>query len=323
MIRICDFNRKLCLGRMLPRIQIIRLALVMAGIVVVYGGATLFLLSALVRRPEAARAKRWYPVRTLTFALALVGLLCGAYGYFIEPYWPQVTHVSLTSRNLMQGTRMRIVQFSDLHSDSKLRLEEGLPNLIAEQHPDVIVFTGDLANSAAGSKRAHKLFESLSKIAPIYAVLGNWDGSPRVYAGTGAQLLMDRPVEANVGGAPLVIIGAAMVGNPARLLPSGSNRPFTLLLHHYPDAIEDVARTGAVDLYCAGHTHGGQVRLPLYGAVITFSRWDKKYESGLYKVGQTYLYVNRGVGLEGGGAPPVRFLARPEIAVIDVTGMPQ
>ncbi len=309
---------------MLPRIQIIRLALVMAGIVVVYGGAALFLLSAILRRRGPEEPKRWHPVRSVTFALASVGLLCAAYGYFIEPYWPQITHISLTSPNLMPGTRLRIVHFSDLHSDSKLRLEERLPKIIAEQHPDVIVFTGDLANSTAGYERAHKVFESLSRIAPVYAVLGNWDvGNASFYVGTGTRLLMNRTVEANLGGTPVVITGAAPSGNPARLLRRGANRPFTLLLQHDPDAIEDVARSGAVDLYCAGHTHGGQVRLPFYGAVITFSRWDKKYESGLYKVGQTYLYVNRGVGLEGGGAPPVRFLARPEITVIDVVGMPQ
>jgi len=61
------------------------------------------------------------------------------------------------------------------------------------------------------------------------------------------------------------------------------------------------------------------VRVPFYGALITFSRYDKKYEAGLYRVGATTMYVNRGIGMEGWRTPRVRFLARPEITVIDVT----
>lgn len=83
-----------------------------------------------------------------------------------------------------------------------------------------------------------------------------------------------------------------------------------------PDLVEDL--TGA-DLYLAGHTHGGQVRVPGYGALVTFSRFDKKYEMGRYDVNGTALYVHRGVGFEP-GLPKVRFLCRPEIAVFDLVG---
>jgi predicted MPP superfamily phosphohydrolase len=60
---------------------------------------------------------------------------------------------------------------------------------------------------------------------------------------------------------------------------------------------------GRANLYLAGHTHGGQVALPFYVALVTLSRFDKKYESGLQRVGNTYLYVSRGIGMEGGPAP--------------------
>lgn len=92
---------------------------------------------------------------------------------------------------------------------------------------------------------------------------------------------------------------------------------FGVLLYHYPDLIHDVARR-TCDLYCAGHTHGGQVALPFYGALITLSKFGKRYESGCYRVGSTTLYVNRGIGMEGGSAPRVRFCARPEITVIEL-----
>jgi predicted MPP superfamily phosphohydrolase len=73
-----------------------------------------------------------------------------------------------------------------------------------------------------------------------------------------------------------------------------------------------------VDLFLCGHTHGGQVRLPFWGAVITMSKHHKRFESGLYDVGGVPMYVNRGVGCEGGSAPRVRFLCRPEVAVFDL-----
>jgi len=100
------------------------------------------------------------------------------------------------------------------------------------------------------------------------------------------------------------------------------NKPdkFNIFLYHSPDLIEDV-KDSNVDLYLAGHTHGGQVCLPFYGAIITFSKFGKKYEAGRYKVGDAELYVNRGLGMEGGKAPRVRFFARPEIAVFDIVPM--
>ena len=90
-----------------------------------------------------------------------------------------------------------------------------------------------------------------------------------------------------------------------------------MLLYHYPDMIEEAAGP-KLDLYLCGHTHGGQVALPLYGAMITLARHGKKYESGRYTVGGTTLYVNRGIGMEGGRVPRVRFCARPEITVLDI-----
>ena len=92
---------------------------------------------------------------------------------------------------------------------------------------------------------------------------------------------------------------------------------FSIFLYHAPDLILNAASQN-VDLYCAGHTHGGQVALPGYGAIVTFSKFGKKYEAGLYREKKTFLYVNRGIGMDGGYRPRVRFWARPELTIIDV-----
>ncbi len=74
--------------------------------------------------------------------------------------------------------------------------------------------------------------------------------------------------------------------------------------------------------YLAGHTHGGQIALPFYGALMTLSRYGKRFEGGLYQVGPTPLHVRRGIGMEGGWVPRVRFCARPEMTVLELTGNP-
>jgi len=106
-------------------------------------------------------------------------------------------------------------------------------------------------------------------------------------------------------------------GEAEEVLSEVSAEHFSIFLHHWSDLIQEASNQN-VDLYLCGHTHGGQIALPIYGAIITLSKFGKKYESGLYTIGTTTMYVNRGLGLEPSPAPKVRFLARPEIAVFDI-----
>jgi hypothetical protein len=92
-----------------------------------------------------------------------------------------------------------------------------------------------------------------------------------------------------------------------------------LFLYHSPELMPEAAEIG-IDLYVCGHTHGGQVRLPLVGPLLTSSQLGRKYVMGLYREGRTHLYVSRGVGLEGLSAPRVRFLAPPEITLFTIRG---
>jgi predicted MPP superfamily phosphohydrolase len=273
-------------------------------------------------------------MRRAVLALAAAATLCVAYGYFIEPYWPEVTHIRLASEKLAPGARpVRIVHLSDIHSDARPRLEERLPDLIAEARPDLVVLTGDYINSPAGLPVFRQFLTRVAAVAPTYVVRGNWDvwlwSDLDLFGGTGAHELDSEAVTVEVGTTKLCLAGApvpssrAGVRGPAphaaveealRQVPPGL---FTVFLPHYPDERFNAAEQD-VDLYCAGHTHGGQVALPFYGAVITLSKFGKQFEAGLYRVRGTWLYVNRGVGMEGGDAPRVRFCARPEVTVIDI-----
>jgi uncharacterized protein len=265
----------------------------------------------------------WY--RRIVLTLAGIGLLCFGYGYFVEPYWLSVTHISLNSPKLTKGSRpIRIVQISDLHSDPKPRLEGRLPQAIAAEQPDLIVFTGDCINSPAGLPVFKECLTELAKIAPTFVVKGNWDAwywhDLNLFAGTGAHELNGSSALVDVRGTPVWLAGVAvddekMMEQAISAIP---HEAFKVFLYHYPDLIAEAARL-KVDLYCAGHTHGGQIALPLYGALITFSKYGKRYEAGLYREGDTWLYVNRGIGMEGGPVPRVRFWARPEVTVIEIS----
>ena len=297
----------------------------------VYVLAAGVLIRKLLRRFRGSDAslragETWYS--RIILGLAAIGILCAAYGYFIEPYWPSISHVTIRSAKVVEGTGpIRFVLISDLHSDERPRLEERLPGIIAAEKPDLILFAGDSLNSAEALPVFKKCMAALADLAPTFAVRGNWDAAYwrnlDLFGGTGVKELDGQSVELDVRGAMVSINGLA-VGHEGRINDAIARMPataFTLFLYHYPDEIESVS-SQKVDLYCAGHTHGGQVSLPWYGALITLSRFDKKYESGFYRESDTVLYVNRGIGMEGGQAPRVRFCARPEVTVIEVTSAP-
>jgi predicted MPP superfamily phosphohydrolase len=280
------------------------------------------------QRATLSRNPRQVWFRRIVLTLAVAGLLCVAYGYFIEPYWLSVTHVSINSPKLPKGTRpVRIVHISDIHSDPEPRLEGRLPQAIAAEQPDLIVFTGDSLNSPAGLPVFRECLTQLAKIAPTFVVKGNWDSwywhDLNLFEGTGARELNGSSSLVEIRGVPIWIAGVAvedeaMMDQALGAIPQES---FKVFLYHYPDLIEEAARQ-KVDLYCAGHTHGGQIALPFYGALVTFSKYGKRYEAGLYREGETWLYVNRGIGMEGGHAPRIRFWARPEVTVIEISPQP-
>lgn len=258
----------------------------------------------------------------IVHVLAGAGLICMLYGYFIEPYWLDVRQVTIPTTKLTGGP-VRIVQISDLHCDRKPRNEQRMVEIVNRLDADVIVATGDYLNDPAVLPRLHDTLGRLKAPLGKFAVEGNfevghWPGL-NMLENTGFCLLRQDSVTIAKGADEISISGLSIDrGNDCHDSLAGlSDKRFNVFLFHTPDLIEDVNALG-VDLYLCGHTHGGQVALPWYGALVTFSKFGKKYESGLHRCGDTMLYVSRGIGLEPRPAPPVRFCARPEVAVFDI-----
>lgn len=271
---------------------------------------------AAVTKRVLSRAERW--AYGLSWAGCALWIGCFAYGVLWEADWVEVTHEVLETRHLAASARYRIVHLSDLHVDRMTDALARLPAIVDAERPDLVVFTGDSLNDAAGLPVLRETFAAMHPRDGILAVRGNhdvwyWNDLP-LFDGVATELGREAR---RIG--PLAACGApyGVTGRVSACL-RGIQGDFKLFAYHTPDLVEELAGSG-IDLYLAGHTHGGQVRIPFFGALVTFSAFDKKYEGGRYTIGGTTLYVNRGLGFEP-GLPRVRFLCRPEVTVIDLVG---
>jgi predicted MPP superfamily phosphohydrolase len=259
-----------------------------------------------------------------------------AYATRIEPFRLGVTYVHLSTDKLPQGCRVRLAHLSDLHVERVTRRERELIERVRALDADYVLLTGDYLNfSYVGEPRAiaeaRQVLGALHARHGIYAVRGTHQVDPNavmsaLLEGLPIHWLRSEHVIRGQDGCRLALAGASCTRRRAIDVPALEraldNVPpdlFTVLLYHTPELVPEAAER-QVDLYLAGHTHGGQFRLPWYGALVTATDVGKRYEMGRYDVGDLVLYVSRGIGMEGMAAPRARFLCPPEIVCIDVIG---
>jgi uncharacterized protein len=268
--------------------------------------------------------------RVLSVA-ALGALLLGGLVYVrkVEPEDVEVVPVSLVLPRLdARFDGYRIAQISDLHADGWMTPGRvlGLVKLVNEQEPDLVVITGDFATySRLRSLVRHVpgLTAPLRRLRAsdgVVAVLGNHDHKAdaglvrRVLAASGVIDLRNTSLTLSLPGAVLHLCGvdSAKEGEPRldQVLRSLPEEGAAILLVHEPDFAEESAATERFDLQLSGHSHGGQVGLPLL-RYLFLPKLSRKYPAGLYHVGGMFLYTNRGLGAH----PRFRFNCRPEITV--------
>ncbi len=271
----------------------------------------------------------------INLPLQIIGTLLVVYGFWIEPHTIKVTHQTLRTPKLKPGQKIRILHLGDIHLERITNREKQLIELCRSLQPDLILYSGDFLNLSY-LKDAIAQGQVRDVIAQIDAPLGVYyvAGSPAVdledlvpsplLDGVHWRFLKDEIVKIKDQRLEIQVMGLVCTHKPFLDAPKIFNHQsllsdhFTILLYHSPDLIYEASDAG-IDLQLSGHTHGGQLRLPFFGALFSGSLYGKEFEAGRYQVGGSTLYVTRGIGMEGAGAPRVRFFCLPEIILWEIT----
>jgi len=266
---------------------------------------------------------------------ALAGIpAAGAYAFGIEPRWLDTEMHKV--RMPLLGRPVRLAHLSDLHASSFVsqRMIADAVGIAIASKPDVICLTGDYISyqDVPSAQEYARTLAPLAKAAPTFAVLGNHDGGvwaendggfanhdyvEGVLERAGIELLHNRSRMVDVCGESLALVGVgdawALEINAAAAFAGVQHAAGpTVVLAHNPDTKDQIG-VYPWQLMLSGHTHGGQVIVPLYGPPMIPVR-DIRYLAGLKPWGARQIYVSRGVGNIMG----VRFGCRPEVAVLDL-----
>lgn len=220
---------------------------------------------------------------------------------------------------------LRIAHLSDLHFTGRIRREffERVITLTIQSRPDMVVIAGDLVDKNECIDWIPEILGKLSAPLGVFAVLGNHDLRVDVarlrtaVQEAGIELIGDRYVMLEHNNAPILLAGNELpwFAPTADLqeAPTSLNgvSPLRMLLSHSPDQIS-WAKAHDFDLMLAGHTHGGQIRLPLWGPIVAPSKYGTRYASGIFHEPPTLMHVSRGVS----GKMPLRWNCTPELPIL-------
>lgn len=226
----------------------------------------------------------------------------------------------------------RIVHISDLQADKFTDAEDiaEYVSMVNELNPDLVVFTGDLVSY--GTEYIEPAARELSKIKAtygLYTVIGDhdyWAGVKSIkaaYKKYDINLMQDENIFIKVDGDSLLLTGITEVYDkkiPAdsleKLVTSQKNNQFQILItHQASEKVIEAAQKQRYEMILSGHTHGGQLRVPIFFTHKSAPSFETDYLSGVYTIDQMMLNVNNGLGFT---LAPVRYAAQPSISVIDV-----
>jgi predicted MPP superfamily phosphohydrolase len=278
-------------------------------------------------------------------AIAGGGLLCVLYGVFVERRWFRLRRYRLAILPTDGPRSLTVLHLSDLHfvrSDrKKSRFLASLPRA------DVTIVTGDfLAEPQAVETAVEAVAAARGRLASWF-VLGSNDyfaprplnyaayfrrrrrqrSSPpgrardlvRLLREDGWEDLTNARREISIDGLAIELLGlddAHIHRQDYRPAPRRAPEHFGLAVMHSPDSAPEAAALG-YDLIVAGHTHGGQVRLPIAGALVTNSSMPRRLVSGLIRMGSATLHTSPGLGTSK--FAPFRFFCRPEATILEMS----
>lgn len=253
----------------------------------------------------------------------IIGFLLVGYGCFIEPNKLEVTNYVIQDQEL---SGVKIVFASDFHikPHQQNRLEK-IVDLINSQNPDLVLSAGDFVSGhlQKTTMTPEDIAKCLGKVKSkygFYTTLGNhdqWYGEEEITKNLEAnkiKVLNNTNKKVIVNGKPIYIAGIQYKPSMIQISNAIDNtqKP-TIMLTHSPDEFKKIPQD-YVNLILAGHTHGGQIRLPLLGPLFTASNYGDKYAKGLIKEDGKTMITTTGIGTS---ILPIRFNCTPEIVVIE------
>jgi predicted MPP superfamily phosphohydrolase len=278
--------------------------------------------------------RRWAPG-----ALLLLGGLAMDAVYVharhVEPFDLQIRrHEIVTDRLPRSGGRLKVIVLADLQTDEIGAYERSVFEEIDAERADLILLAGDylhIGHAPDYARERKKLVALLRSLRHeprygIYAVKGDTEPSGDVLKGSGVPMLQDQTVRPP--DSMLQIVGLSY---RATFEPVGEHvleqvrrfGGFSIVFGHRPNFMEPLVEHGSdVGFLCvSGHTHGGQVVIPGFGPPATSSPLPRSHAGGLHRCGEAWVVVSRGVGMERGVAPRIRFLCPPELVVVEIEGI--
>lgn len=236
---------------------------------------------------------------------------------------PEIVEIDFPLKNF--DDRLTLAHLSDLHYSDKADVPlQGIIDRIKIINPDYFVITGDAIGSIKGPGRLEQLLDAMP--CPGFATPGNWEhhlkwklaDQDRFYEKHGVGFLLNRwtcPDEKRglcIAGVDDPFIGQDDLKEATKGI---DEKTPVILLAHAPIIARQLPGT-RIDLTLCGHTHGGQIRLPLVGALV-IPPGSGGYEMGMYDVGDKKMYVNRGIGT---AMISLRMFCPPEITVFRLHG---
>ena len=273
------------------------------------------------------------PTVAVVAAVALlIPVPVGWYATHWAPYALRVSEARVVLAPARAGhDPVRIGVLADLQTNHVGSYERRVVRTLQAQHPDLIVIPGDLFQGNEAQFRRvlpayRALLRSLHAPHGVYAVQGDAetaDRLARLVAGTGVVVLNDRVVSLRVGDRHVLLGGNKLRWAPPEgvavreELIDADPAAVRVLVAHRPEVVLGLPPNAGIDLVIAGHTHGGQVALPLFGPIVRFSPVSRPVAAGgLHEVDGNPIYVSTGAGLVRQQAPQIRFLTRPSVGLI-------
>jgi predicted MPP superfamily phosphohydrolase len=248
-----------------------------------------------------------------------------------DVYDIEVTHHEIAIADLPASfDGYRIAFLTDTHVASFMRrgFYREVVAQVARFEADLVLLGGDFVTWERHIPlMAELLLTDLTARDGVYAVLGNhdyWanaDGVVAAMTARGVRFVVNRAITIRRGDDAIALAGIDeayrgepdVVGTFALVDPK---MPCIAISHH-PDIIDSL-RDRRIDLLLCGHTHGGQIRFPFFGAVVVPSKHEGRYAAGFHRAESVLMYVSRGIG----AVPPLRILCRPEVATFVLRASP-